>query len=71
MSDLRQELEALVEDADEAMRVRDRLLAARLIAHDQVTGAGEELVLAVFRELCQLRATMDDGYEGDDMATLH
>jgi len=71
VSDLRQQLEDLVDDADEAMRTRDRLLAARLIAHDQVSDAGEDLVLEVFRELCAVRATIDDGYDEGCMETLH
>lgn len=71
MSDLRQQLVELVDDADEAMRTRDRLLAARLIAHEQVSDAGEGLVLAVFRELCAVRGTVDDVYDDGCMETLH
>lgn len=70
-SDLRQQLEDLVDDVDEAMRTRDRLLAARLIAHEQVSDAGEDLVLEVFRELCAMRGTVDDGYDQGLMETLH
>jgi hypothetical protein len=71
VSDLRRQLEDLVDDADEAMRTRDRLLAARLIAHEQVSDAGEDLVLAVFRELCAVRGAIDDGYDDGCMETLH
>jgi hypothetical protein len=70
MSDLRRQLENLVDDVDEAMRTRDRLLAARLIAHEQISGASEELVLVVFRELCALRNVWTDDGPGD-AETLH
>lgn len=70
-SDLRQQLEDLVDDVDEAMRVSDRLMAARTIAHTQVADASQDLVLAVFRELCAVRATIDDGYDDGCLETLH
>ncbi len=67
---LREQLTPLLDEVDAAMRVRDRLLAAKLITSSVLGTASDDAVLSVFRELCAVQEVWtEDGASGAE--TVH